>query len=67
MDTESWVERAERLRLELEREHGFATASKSAAKARETIARWLRDEFAGAPPNDAAQLPLHLDLTGSAR
>lgn len=66
METESWMEKAERLRVELERELGSTVTSNGAVKARETIARWLRDEFAAVPPDDTAQLPLHLDL-GSPR
>lgn len=61
METESWLERAERLRLELDRELGVTPGN--GAKARETIAHWLKVEFAGVPPEDTAQLPLHFDLT----
>jgi len=65
MNTETWLEKAERLRGELTRLHAaevneFMAPALADHEAREriTIAHWLRSEFSDEPPVDNATLAL---------
>jgi hypothetical protein len=65
MNSEAWLEKAERLRSELSRLHTaefdeIVTPHPEERDARErvAIARWLRSEFSDAPPEDTATMPL---------
>ena len=65
MNTETWLEKAERLRGELARLHAAEldelvepAMADHEGRERVAIARWLRREFSEEPPADTATLTL---------
>jgi hypothetical protein len=65
MNSEAWLEKAERLRGELTRLHAAEvdeivepSTDERETRERVTIARWLRSEFSDAPPEDTATMSL---------
>ena len=65
MNSEAWLERAERLRHELVRLHAaeldemmVPSVDERESRERVVIASWLRSEFGDEPPEDTATLAL---------
>ena len=64
MSAASWAERAERLRGELSRLHfTHSDTSDKVTLERQTIARWLRNEFSNEPVEDTATMRLFQEET----
>ena len=68
MNSEAWLDRAERLRHELTRLHAAEldemlepSADERETRERVVIARWLRSEFSDEPPEDSTTLALFPD------
>lgn len=60
MHTNSWLEKAERLRAYLAHRRDLNLSGDMESAEREAIAHWLRAEFSDQPPEDTATLPLFL-------
>ncbi len=62
METETWLEKAERLRSSLAQRQDGAPAPSDEAAAREriTIALWLRREFSAEAVQEDTSLPLEV-------